>query len=136
MPPPLPSPGQPYPEPTETPTGEHEAATDMPAPPRATVAYVDSLAERFKKYVAVGVTLGGLGVGAAGVSHMSATAHADTAINERTAKLEERHDETRRRLDALEVKVDGLRDQQDSAEVSAKARQQELLDAIRKGGKR
>jgi hypothetical protein len=118
----------------ETPTGEYEPA--QPAQPRATVDYVDSWAERFKRYLAIGAAIGGAATGTGMVaSHYSATDHADKAVNERTAALEARHEETRRRLDTLEVKVDELRDNQDEAEAAAKQRQAELLEAIKKGRK-
>src|SRR6185369_449631 len=69
---------------SETPTGEYAPA--QPAQPRATVDYVDSWAERFKKYLALGAAIGGLVTGGGvAASHFSATEHADKAVNERTA---------------------------------------------------
>lgn len=132
---PVPSP-QPPMQVSETPTGEYPAASEMPAPARATPAYVDAALEGwfgwFKKWAVRGGALATLlGGGAITASHYSATGHADKAVNERTAALEARHEETKRRLDALELKVDDLRDQQLDSESAAERRQAELLEAIK-----
>lgn len=116
----------------ETPTGEYAPA--QPAQPRATVDYVDSWAERFKKYLALGAAIGGLVTGGGvAASHFSATEHADKAVNERTASLEAKHGDLARRLDKVETRLDQLDEHQADAEEAAKGRHQELLEAIKKG---
>ena len=112
---PVPSP-QP-PKPAEHETGEFPATRrEM----RKTVRFWGSI---------IGAAFTSMGVGGGAWIHNAASQH----IEERVSVVETRHDAIKERLDKLETKVDELSSTQAAQEDSARARQRELLEAIRHG---
>lgn len=115
MSPPLSSPKPP--EPHDSPTGEFPVTRKQM---RKTVRGVVAVLGAFFTTV---------GAGGGAWLHNKSSTH----VEERTAALEARHDSLRERLEKVESKVDAMRDEQAAAEQAARARQAELLEAVRHG---